>query len=174
MAAATILGLTGCLPFSTVDILIEFPRSRMENVLLALETEVRKQTVEENLPALDPQIRTPEMEALIQAREARFPRLAPLLEAGAFGESLGGRLEEHPQGIEGLSAKEQAVARLLAEAENTNREAWIAELARAHQLEGPESLEKIRSVYSVVLRRFARTGWRVQGPNQEWRVKGTF
>jgi len=117
--AAAFLALSGCLPFSTVDIHIEFPRSRLENVLLTLESEVRGQKPGVTLEPIDPQVRTEAILGLAELRAARLKVLRPLLEAGVLGEGLGAVLVPQKQGISGIDAKEAELVNEL------TREAYI-------------------------------------------------
>jgi hypothetical protein len=157
-----------CIPFASIDVHISW-----SNAILLGELEAAEQEVREGVPAgpegLKPS--TPRIQALLDARKARFGALRPWFDQGAMGEGNDARIHVL-QGTGADSAKEWEEAQALAKEENRDREALIRAVADARSADGPEELTKIRDALALAIERRVEAGWRIQEPKGAWVQRG--
>jgi uncharacterized protein YdbL (DUF1318 family) len=71
---------------------------------------------------------------------------------------------------EGLNLKERAEVQQLVEAENRDREALYAEIAKANNIPR-EKIPDIKRIFAKSWIDQARAGWRIQKPDGNWTQK---
>jgi uncharacterized protein YdbL (DUF1318 family) len=90
------------------------------------------------------------------------------MDRGNVGISRDGLLSV--RATEGLSLKERAEVQQLVDAENRDREALYAEIAKANDI-ARESVPKIKAIFAKSWIEQARPGWWIQDAQGNWRKK---
>lgn len=115
----------------------------------------------------DINISNPAIRALKDSIKRRSQAIKPYMERGSIGISRDGLLAL--RNTEGLSLKERAEAQQLIDAENRDREALYAEIAKANNFDR-DSIPKIKAIFARSWIDQAQPGWWVQD-GQGWRKK---
>jgi uncharacterized protein len=116
----------------------------------------------------DINISNPTIRALKDSIKQRSDAIKPYMERGNVGIGQDGLLAI--RGTDGLSLKERADAKQLVDAENRDREALYAEIAKANNIT-KENIPKIRSIFAKSWIEQARPGWSIQDSQGNWRKK---
>ncbi len=113
----------------------------------------------------DINVSTPNIRALKASMKNRFPDLRPLYDKEVVGEGNDGFLSI--RSLEGLNLQEKAQANKLVKAENEDRQALYAEIAKANDL-STEDIPKISKLFANSWRKDAQKGWWIQKDNDDW------
>lgn len=113
-------------------------------------------------------VSTAAIRALKDAMKSRAAQLKPYLSAGNVGIGSDGMLVV--RGLDGVALGDQAKIRRLVEAENGDRKALYAEIAKANGY-GPERVGDIQKIFAETWVEKAEKGWPVQNPSGEWTTK---
>jgi uncharacterized protein YdbL (DUF1318 family) len=116
----------------------------------------------------DVNVSNPAIRALREAIRARSDAIKPYLDKGNVGIDHNGHLVI--RATDGLSLKERAEAQRLVEAENRDREALYAEIARANNFPR-ERVADIRKIFAKSWMDNARPGWWIEDGPGHWRRK---
>ena len=106
--------------------------------------------------------------ALKDSIKQRSDAIKPYMDRGNIGIAQDGLLAI--RGTEGMSLKERADAKQLVDAENRDREALYAEIAKANNIP-KENIPKIKSIFAKSWMEQARSGWLIQDSQGNWRKK---
>jgi uncharacterized protein YdbL (DUF1318 family) len=117
---------------------------------------------------VDINITTPTIRALKESIKERADSIKPYMDNGNVGLSNDGLLVIRSK--EGLKLKEKAELTRLIKAENTDREALYAEIAKANNFP-PESVSDIKEIFADSWIKKAKAGWLVQDSDGEWSKK---
>lgn len=110
-------------------------------------------------------VSTPAIRALRASMAARFPKLRPLYDKGAIGETNNGLVAVRNTGP--LSLRERAEASRLVEQENSDRKALYREIIRANHLD-PSKLSEVQRLFANSWRGKSSSGWWIQQDNGQW------
>ncbi|MBI4524776.1 MAG: YdbL family protein [Deltaproteobacteria bacterium] len=116
----------------------------------------------------DINISNPAIRALKDSIRTRSESIKPFMDKGNVGIGRDGLLVVRT--TEGLSLKERAEVQQLVEAENRDREALYAEIARANNFP-VERVADIKKIFAKSWIEQARSGWMIQDPQGSWRKK---
>lgn len=116
----------------------------------------------------DINVTTPAIRALKQSIKERSEAIKPFMDRGNVGISNDGLLVLRSG--EGLNLKEKANLNRLLSAENKDREALYAEIAKANNFSS-DRIPDIKKIFARSWVENAREGWWVQNENGEWRRK---
>ena len=116
----------------------------------------------------DINVSNPAIRALKDSIKQRSDAIKPYMDRGNIGISQDGLLAI--RGTDGMSLKERADAKQLVDAENRDREALYAEIAKANNIP-KENIPKIKSIFAKSWMEQARPGWSVQDSQGNWRKK---
>lgn len=117
----------------------------------------------------DINVSTPNIRALKDSIKKRFEDLKPLFDKGVIGETKDGEIAV--RSVEGLSLREKADVNRLVKAENADRAALYAEIAKANNL-SPDTVSDISQLFANSWRKDADKGWWIQKDNGDWVKKG--
>lgn len=115
----------------------------------------------------DINVSNPAIRALKDAIKQRSEAIKPFMDRGNVGIAQDGLLAI--RNTDGLSLKERAEIKQLVDAENRDREALYAEIAKGNNI-AQESIPKIKSIFAKSWIDQARPGWWIQDQGN-WRRK---
>ena len=115
----------------------------------------------------DINISNPAIRALKDSIKRRSDTIKPYMDRGSIGLGNDGLLTLRSS--DGLNLKERAEAQQLIDAENRDREALYAEIAKANNID-KESIPRIKTIFAKSWIEQARPGWWIQD-SQGWRKK---
>jgi uncharacterized protein YdbL (DUF1318 family) len=120
--------------------------------------------------AQDPDINvtTPSIRALKDSIQSRARDLIPYMDSGNAGLTSDGFLEVRSG--EGLGLQDKARLNRLVQAENKDRDALYAEIAKANNFP-PERIKDIKTIFAGSWAKNARSGWWIQGGDGSWKQK---
>jgi len=98
----------------------------------------------------------------------RFPQLIPFFKADNIGENNKGFLSL--RSASNLNIRSRARLNQLLRAENNDREALYAEVARALDIKGGQ-IDKVAAIFAEKWRESTRNGWSIQLDNGTWTKK---
>lgn len=113
----------------------------------------------------DVNVTTPAIRALKESIQGRSDLLKPFLDSGNVGVASSGLLEM--RSAKGLNLKKKADLTRLLSAENSDRKALYAEIAKANNF-GPEKIPDIQKIFAGSWIKNARKDWWVQNEKGEW------
>ncbi len=116
----------------------------------------------------DINVTTPAIRSLKDFIKNRAESIKPYLENGRIGLSNDGLLAIRT--TDGLGLKEKAGLTRLIKAENADRDALYAEIARANNF-SQDKVSEIKKIFSKSWAKQAKQGWWVQGSDGEWSKK---
>ncbi len=116
----------------------------------------------------DINVSNPAIRALKDSIKQRSDAIKPYMDRGNIGIAQDGLLAI--RGTDGMSLKERADAKQLVDAENRDREALYAEIAKANNIP-KENIPKIKSIFAKSWMEQARSGWSIQDSQGNWRKK---
>lgn len=116
----------------------------------------------------DIDITTPAIRALKEAIQERAASIKPFMESGNAGISRDGLLAV--RNTSGLSLKDKAALTRLIEAENSDREALYAEIAKANNFT-PEKIPDVKKIFAESWIKNAKQGWWIQNKDGNWGQK---
>jgi uncharacterized protein YdbL (DUF1318 family) len=116
----------------------------------------------------DINVTTPAIRALKESIQARAESVKPFMDSGNAGISNNGLLVI--RNMEGLNLKDKANLTRIIDAENRDREALYAEIAKANNFT-PDRIPDIRKIFAGSWIRNARAGWWFQSPDGSWKQK---
>jgi len=116
----------------------------------------------------DINVSNPAIRALKDSIKQRSDAIKPYMDRGNIGIGQDGLLAI--RGTDGLSLKERADIKQLVDAENRDREALYAEIAKANNMPS-DNIPKIKSIFARSWIEQARSGWLIQDSQGNWRKK---
>lgn len=116
----------------------------------------------------DINVSNPAIRGLRDSIKRRSGAIKPYMDKGSAGINQGGLLVVRSS--EGLSLKERAEVQQLIEAENRDREALYAEIAKANNIP-PDAVPKIKGIFANSWIDQAQTGWWIQDSQGNWKRK---
>jgi uncharacterized protein YdbL (DUF1318 family) len=116
----------------------------------------------------DINVSNPAIRALKDSIKARSDAIKPFMDRGNVGIASEGLLTI--RSIDGLNLKERAETKQLVDAENRDREALYAEIAKANGFP-KDSIPKIKSIFAKSWIDQARSGWWIQDGQGNWKRK---
>jgi uncharacterized protein YdbL (DUF1318 family) len=116
----------------------------------------------------DINVSNPAIRALKDSIKRRSGAIKPYMERGQIGIGQDGLLKL--RSAEGLHLKERAEAQQLIEAENRDREALYAEIAKANGI-ATENIPRIKAIFAKSWIEQAQTGWWIQDSQGNWKRK---
>ena len=116
----------------------------------------------------DINVSNPAIRALKDSIKQRSEAIKPYLDRGNVGIGRDGLLVI--RSTDGLSLKDRADVKQLIDAENRDREALYAEIAKANNI-AKESIPKIKTIFAKSWIDQARPGWWLQDGQGNWRKK---
>jgi uncharacterized protein YdbL (DUF1318 family) len=116
----------------------------------------------------DINVSNPAIRALKDSIKKRSDAIKPYMDRGNVGIAQDGLLVIRNN--DGLSLKQRAELKQLIAAENRDREALYAEIAKANNIPG-ENIPKIKSIFARSWIEQARPGWWIQDSGGNWRKK---
>lgn len=116
----------------------------------------------------DINVSNPAIRALKESIKTRSDSIKPFMDKGSVGINRDGLLVVRT--TEGLNLKERAEAQQLVEAENRDREALYAEIAKANDFPR-ERVADIKRIFAKSWTDQARSGWWIEDMQGNWRKK---
>jgi uncharacterized protein YdbL (DUF1318 family) len=116
----------------------------------------------------DINVSNPAIRGLRESIKRRSGAIKTYMDKGNAGINQDGLLVV--RGSEGLSLKERAEVQQLIEAENRDREALYAEIAKANNIP-PEAVPKIKGIFARSWIDQAQSGWWIQDSQGTWKRK---
>jgi len=116
----------------------------------------------------DINVSNPAIRALKESIRARSDSIKPFMDKGSVGINRDGLLVVRT--TEGLNLKERAGVQQLVEAENRDREALYAEIAKANNFP-KEQVVDIKRIFAKSWTDQARSGWWIEDMQGSWRKK---
>lgn len=116
----------------------------------------------------DINISNPAIRALKESIKSRSDAIKPFMDRGNIGIAQDGRLAIRT--ADGLNLKERAETNQLVDAENRDREALYAEIAKANNISN-DSIPKIKAIFARSWIDQARPGWWIQDSQGGWKRK---
>jgi uncharacterized protein YdbL (DUF1318 family) len=116
----------------------------------------------------DINVSNPAIRALKDSIKNRSEAIKPFMDKGNIGIGSDGLLAIRSS--DGLSLKERADTKQLIDAENRDREALYAEIAKANGIAG-DAVPRIKSIFAKSWTDQARPGWYVQDAQGNWKRK---
>lgn len=116
----------------------------------------------------DINVSNPTIRALKDSIKKRADSIKPYMDRGAVGITRDGLLTV--RSTDGLSLKERAEVQQLVEAENRDRDALYAEIAKANNFSN-DAIPKIKSIFARSWIDQARPGWWIQDAQGNWKKK---
>ena len=117
--------------------------------------------------AQDINVSNPAIRALKDSIKSRSGSIKPFMDKGNIGIAQDGLLAV--RSTDGLNLKERAEIQQLVDAENRDREALYAEIAKANNI-ARESVPKIKAIFARSWMEQAQPGWYIQDA-QGWKKK---
>lgn len=116
----------------------------------------------------DINVSNPAIRGLRDSIRRRSAAIKPYLDKGNVGINQAGMLVIRSS--EGLNLKERAEVQQLIEAENRDREALYAEIAKANNIP-PDAVPKIKGIFAKSWIDQAQSGWWIQDSQGNWKKK---
>ena len=116
----------------------------------------------------DINVSNPAIRALKDSIKQRSNAIKPYMDRGNIGIGQDGLLRIRT--TDGLNLKERAEAQQLVEAENRDREALYAEIAKANNIP-KENIPKIKNIFAKSWIEQAQPGWWIQDSQGNWKKK---
>ena len=116
----------------------------------------------------DINVSNPAIRGLRESIKRRSGAIKPYMDKGNAGINQDGMLVVRSS--EGLSLKERAEVQQLIEAENRDREALYAEIAKANDIP-PNAVPKIKGIFAKSWIDQAQSGWWIQDSQGNWKRK---
>ena len=116
----------------------------------------------------DINVSNPAIRGLRDSIKRRSGAIKPYMDKGSAGINQGGLLVVRSS--EGLNLKERAEVQQLIEAENRDREALYAEIAKANNIP-PDAVPKIKGIFAKSWIDQAQSGWWIQDAQGNWKRK---
>jgi uncharacterized protein YdbL (DUF1318 family) len=116
----------------------------------------------------DINVSNPAIRGLRDSIKRRSGAIKPYMDKGSAGINQGGLLVVRSS--EGLSLQERAEVQQLIEAENRDREALYAEIAKANNIP-PDAVPKIKGIFAKSWIDQAQSGWWIQDSQGNWKRK---
>jgi uncharacterized protein YdbL (DUF1318 family) len=116
----------------------------------------------------DINVTTPAIRALKNLIQQRAGSITPFMDSGNAGITNDGLLVVRSG--EGLNLKDKAALSRLIDAENRDREALYAEIAKANKFP-PDRIDDIKSIFAGSWIKNARSGWWIQDASGNWKKK---
>ena len=116
----------------------------------------------------DINVSNPAIRGLRESIKRRSGAIKPYMDKGNAAINQNGLLAVRSS--DRLSLKERAEVQQLIEAENRDREALYAEIAKANNIP-PEAVPKIKGIFAKSWIDQAQSGWWIQDPQGNWRRK---
>lgn len=116
----------------------------------------------------DINITTPAIRALKDSIQGRSASIKPFMDSGNAGISSDGLLAV--RNTEGLGLKDKAALTRLIEAENRDREALYAEIAKANNFT-PDKIPDVKNIFAGSWTKNAKQGWWIQNKDGSWAQK---
>lgn len=116
----------------------------------------------------DINVSNPAIRGLRDSIKRRSGAIKPYMDKGSAGINQSGLLVVRSS--EGLSLKERAEVQQLIEAENRDREALYAEIAKANNIP-PDAVPKIKGIFAKSWIDQAQSGWWIQDSQGNWKRK---
>ena len=116
----------------------------------------------------DINVSNPAIRALKDSIKQRSNAIKPYMDRGNIGIGQDGLLRART--TDGLNLKERAEVQQLVEAENRDREALYAEIAKANNI-SRENIPKIKSIFAKSWIDQAQPGWWIQDSQGNWKKK---
>ena len=116
----------------------------------------------------DINVSNPAIRALKDSIKQRSDAIKPYMDRGNVGIGQDGLLVV--RNTDGLSLKERADVKQLVDAENRDREALYAEIAKANNIP-QDNIPKIKNIFARSWIEQARSGWLIQDSQGSWRKK---
>jgi uncharacterized protein YdbL (DUF1318 family) len=116
----------------------------------------------------DINVSNPAIRALKDSIKNRSEGIKPFMDKGSIGIGQDGLLVIRSS--DGLNLKERADTKQLVEAENRDREALYAEIAKANGIAN-DAVPKIKSIFAKSWIEQARPGWLIQDAQGNWKKK---
>jgi uncharacterized protein YdbL (DUF1318 family) len=116
----------------------------------------------------DINVSNPAIRVLKDSIKQRSNAIKPYMDRGNIGIGQDGLLRI--RSTDGLNLKERAETQQLVEAENRDREALYAEIAKANNI-SKENLPKIKSIFAKTWIDQAQPGWWIQESQGNWKRK---
>jgi uncharacterized protein YdbL (DUF1318 family) len=116
----------------------------------------------------DINVSNPAIRALKDSIRNRSAAIKPYMDKGNIGINKDGLLAVRSE--DGLNLKDRADSKQLIDAENRDREALYAEIAKANGIAN-ESIPKIKAIFAKSWMDQARPGWWIQDASGTWKQK---
>ena len=116
----------------------------------------------------DINVSNPAIRALKDSIKQRAGAIKPFMDRGNIGIGQDGLLMVRT--TDGLNLKERSEAQQLVEAENRDREALYAEIAKANGIP-KENVPRIKTIFAKSWIEQAQSGWYIQDSSGSWRRK---
>ena len=116
----------------------------------------------------DINVSNPAIRGLRESIKRRSGAIKPYMDKGSAGINRDGMLVVRSS--EGLSLKDRAEVQQLIEAENRDRQALYAEIAKANNIP-PDAVPKIKGIFAKSWIDQAQSGWWVQDSQGNWKMK---
>ena len=116
----------------------------------------------------DVNVTTPAIRALKDSIQQRAASITPFMDSGNAGITDNGLLAMRTS--DGLGLKDKAALSRLIDAENRDREALYAEIAKANNY-SPDKIDDIKKIFAGSWIKNARTGWWIQDSGGNWKKK---
>jgi uncharacterized protein YdbL (DUF1318 family) len=116
----------------------------------------------------DINVSNPAIRALKDSIKQRSNAIKPYMDRGNIGIGQDGLLRI--RSTDGLNLKERAETQQLAEAENRDRDALYAEIAKANNI-SKENVPKIKNIFAKTWVDQAQPGWWLQDSQGNWKKK---
>jgi len=116
----------------------------------------------------DINVSNPAIRALKDSIKNRSAAIKPYMDKGNIGINKDGLLAVRSE--DGLNLKDRADGKQLIDAENRDREALYAEIAKANNIAN-DSIPKIKAIFAKSWMDQARPGWWIQDASGTWKQK---
>jgi uncharacterized protein YdbL (DUF1318 family) len=144
------------------------PKPQSSKPLAPVRTVSVKFVSEAHAQEADINVSNPAIRALKDSIKQRSNAIKPYMDRGNVGIGPDGLLRIRT--TDGLNLKERAEAQQLVEAENRDREALYAEIAKANNIP-QENIPKIKSIFAKTWIEQAQPGWWIQDSQGNWKKK---
>jgi len=144
------------------------PKPQSYNPLAPMPAVSVKFASEAHAQEADINVSNPAIRALKDSIKQRSSAIKPYMDRGNIGIGQDGLLRIRT--TDGLNLKERAEAQQLVEAENRDREALYAEIAKANNI-SQENIPKIKSIFAKTWIEQAQPGWWIQDSQGNWKKK---
>ena len=144
------------------------PKPQSYNRLPSLRTVSLTFVSEAQAQEADINVSNPAIRALKDSIKQRAGAIKPFMDRGNIGIGQDGLLTIRT--TDGLNLKERAEAQQLVDAENRDREALYAEIAKANGIP-KENIPRIKAIFAKSWIEQAQSGWWIQDGSGSWRRK---